>query len=318
MASHDPERDTDEECEDDGEALEWTPPPVNCMRQRASVSAEAFGEWNKRGDFVAPVYPKSDEQIAELMNTLRNSFLFHSLEPKDLQVVTMAMKGPHVLEPGHRIINEGDSGDHLYVVTDGAMDCAKVLGEPAVEIVVKTCVKGDLFGELALLYNCPRAASVICRDLSVLWELDRGSFTNIVMESVQRKRATCGEVLRRVPLFAGLTPTALESIIDALKVMNFPAGTVIIQQGDLGDVFFFIYEGEAVASRATPENPEPSQFLHQAGDYFGELALLRNEPRAASVTSTTDVKLFMMDSATFKRLMGPAEGFLQQQVARYS
>mmetsp|Transcript_33856 Transcript_33856/g.72154 ORF Transcript_33856/g.72154 Transcript_33856/m.72154 type:complete len:318 (-) Transcript_33856:79-1032(-) len=315
-SSSDPVRDSDEESDDDQEAPEWLPPPSACLRPRSSISAEAFGDWNKRGSFVAPVFEKSEEQILSLMNTLRNSFLFHSLDPKDLQVVTMAMQGPLVLEPGYRLITEGEPGDHLYVVSDGAMDCSKVLD--GVDTVVKTCFQGDLFGELALLYNCPRAASVTCREQAVLWQLDRECFTNIVMESVIRKRAMCGEVLRRIPLFAGLTPTALENIIDALKVLSFPAGTTIIQQGDIGDAFFFVYEGEVVASRVSPESPEPSTFAHQAGDYFGELALLRNEPRAATVVATTDVKLFMMDSATFKRLMGPAEQFLTEQAARYS
>lgn len=316
-AEPDPDRDSDEDDEDEAEEEEipFHPPPA-CLRARGSVSAEAFGEWNQRTVFEPPVYPKTQEQMDELTMNLSGSFLFNALDAKDLRVVVSAMRGPLVLEPGMRIITEGDSGDHLYVVADGAMDCTKVLG--GVETVVKTCFRGDLFGELALLYNCPRAASVVCRDVSTLWELDRETFNSIVMEAVQRKRAQCSDVLRRVALFQGVADTLLETIIDALKVETHPQGTTIIQQGAAGNHFFIVYEGQVVATRLAPEHPEPVTFLHAAGDYFGELALLRDEPRAATVVAATDVQLLSMDRATFKRLMGPTEVFLEREAARYT
>ncbi|CAE8629284.1 unnamed protein product, partial [Polarella glacialis] len=289
-------------------------PPGAIRKQRTSVSAEAFGEWNQRVLFEPPVYPKSPEQMQELCDVVSKSFLFNSLELKDLEVVLMAMKGPLVIEPGYRLIQEGDSGDHLYVVTDGAMDCVKVFD--GVEMVVKTCVKGDLFGELALMYNCPRGASVQCREESTLWELERGTFNNVVMEAVQRKRAQCMSALRRVPLFANMSQGELESIIDALKMERYPEGSLIIQQGDVGEHFFIVYEGQVLASKYSPD-AEPMTMLHEAGDYFGELALLHGEPRAASVSAYTEACLLSMDRATFKRLMGSVETYLESHTDRY-
>ncbi len=65
---------------------------------------------------------------------------------------------------GEKVINEGDNGDFLFVIEKGALNCTKsVNGE---EKVVKTVNEGDVFGELALLYNCPRAASVVAKDAS--------------------------------------------------------------------------------------------------------------------------------------------------------
>eukprot|EP00443_Scrippsiella_acuminata_P045215 CAMPEP_0115307284 /NCGR_PEP_ID=MMETSP0270-20121206/73051_1 /TAXON_ID=71861 /ORGANISM="Scrippsiella trochoidea, Strain CCMP3099" /LENGTH=321 /DNA_ID=CAMNT_0002725701 /DNA_START=60 /DNA_END=1025 /DNA_ORIENTATION=- len=318
-AGPDPERDSDEDEDDEGEEEEeetpFLPPPA-CLRARGSVSAEAFGEWNQRAAFQPLVYPKTQEQMDELTMNLSGSFLFNALDSKDLQTVILAMKGPLVLEPGMRIITEGASGDHLYVVADGAMDCMKVIN--GLETVVKTCFRGDLFGELALLYNCPRAASVVCREVATLWELDRETFNGIVMEAVQRKRAQCSSVLRRVPLFQGLSVTLLENIIDALKVETHPQGATIIEQGADGNEFFIVYEGQVVASRSVPEQPEPITFVHEAGDYFGELSLLRDEPRAATVVTATNVQLLSMDRATFKRLMGPAEEFLEREASRYN
>jgi len=311
---HDAARESDEEDDEDEEDV-LALPPVTCMRTRGSVSAEAYGEWNRLTVFEPPVSFKSDEHIAELTRVLKRSFLFEALDPRGMNSVVLAMKGPFVVEPGHTIIKEGDPGDHLYVVTDGVMDCYKLLGGQ--NSLVKTCSKGDLFGELALLYNCPRAASVVCSETATLWELDRETFTNIVMVAVLRKRETCTAVLRRIPWMATLTEAELNNIVDALKVESHLEGSVIIRQGEFGDHFFIVQDGQVVASKEVPGNPEPIIFHHEAGDYFGELALLRDEPRAASVVAKTEVRLLSMDRATFKRLMGPAEEFLQRGAARY-
>merc|ERR1712113_129451 len=128
-----------------------------------------------------------------------------------------------------------------YVITDGVLDCSKVLD--GVERVVKTCLKGDLFGELALLYNSPRAASVTAREVSTVWELDRETFNHIVMEAVQRKRTQCSDTLRRMQLFASMSEPELQNIVDALKMETYPQGSVVITQGELGDNFYIVYEG---------------------------------------------------------------------------
>jgi len=309
--------DSCSEEEDDDDEVVLPPPPAPSMRQRASVSAEAFGTWNQRVAFVAPVHPKTPEQLAEIKKVMLRSFLFSTLDAKDMEVVALAMKGPLTVAAGKTIIQEGDSGEHLYIITEGSLDCSKVLG--GVNTVVKTCVKGDLFGELALLYNCPRAASVTSREASVVYELDRLTFTNIVLEAVQKKRATCIEVLQKIPLFAGVARNHLETICDALKQEVVSQGTTIIQQGDLGKNFYIVHEGQAVASKVPAGGGQPVTMVHEAGDYFGELSLMKGQPRAATVVAhSPEVKLLSMDASTFKRLMGPAEDFLQKGLLRYA
>jgi len=137
------------------------------------------------------------------------------------------------------------------------------------------------------------------------------------MEAVQRKRTQCLEVLRKVPLFQSMSEGEIFNVIDALKVEDFPPGTTVIQQGDIGHHFYIVYDGQVVATKYSPDSAEPVVYAHEAGDYFGELALLRNEPRAATAVCATQARLLSMDSATFKRLMGPVEEFLQRAVSRY-
>merc|ERR1712232_925284 len=173
------------------------------------------------------------------------------------------------------------------------------------------------FGELALLYDCPRKASVVSKDASTVFELDRQTFKHIVMESVTRKREKCQEVLKKVPMLANLTSDEVENVIDAMKIEKYSKGQNIINQGDEGQHFYIIYEGEVMATKVT-EGQEPQNFSHKAGDYFGELAMLKSQPRAATVKATSDeVQLLSMDRASFKRLMGPVEAFLERASSRY-
>merc|ERR1712178_230673 len=97
---------------------------------------------------------------------------------------------------GQRVINQGDNGDFLFVIETGILDC--VIGDK----VVKTCEAGDVFGELALLYNTTRAADVTTKDKCVLWQLDRDTFNNIVKEAAQKKRTRYDTFLSKVPLLS--------------------------------------------------------------------------------------------------------------------
>jgi len=73
----------------------------------------------------------------------------------------------------------------MWVIEEGTLECFKTInGE---EKLVKTCVRGDLFGELALLYNCPRAASCVAKEHCKMWELDRETFTAICFEVAQHQ-----------------------------------------------------------------------------------------------------------------------------------
>merc|ERR1719238_343019 len=99
---------------------------------------------------------------------------------------------------GERVISQGDSGDFLFVIETGILDC--IIKIDGADKVVKTCEASDVFGELALLYNCPRAASVQSVAESVVWRLDRDTFNNIVKDGAQQKRARLIEFLAKVPM----------------------------------------------------------------------------------------------------------------------
>ena len=103
-------------------------------------------------------------------------------------------------------------------------------------------------------------------------------------------------------------------VADAIKETKQNKGDVIIKQGDQGDLFYIIIEGEAHAMIEGKQDPVMN---YSAGSYFGELALLRNEPRAATVIALTDCKLLCLDRKSFKRLLGPLDKILKRNISSY-
>merc|ERR1719498_836260 len=222
-----------------------------------------------------------------------------------------------VVEAKVRLINQGEDGDVLFVIETGTLDCYIKKGEDP-EIKVKTCEPGDAFGELALLYNAPRAASVQAKDRCVCWKLDRETFNHIVKDAAAKKRDRYMDFFKQVPLLNAVDAYGRSQVADALKPKEFKKDDVIIAQGDQGNEFFIIEEGECKASKKS-DYGDAKELPLKAGDYFGELALLNNEPRAASVICTSDkVQLLSLDRKAFNRLLGPLKEMMQTAQSRYS
>merc|ERR1719387_2772323 len=92
------------------------------------------------------------------------------------------------VQNGSQLIQQGDDGDNLYVVESGVLQCYVKMGKYG-ERKVSTVNAGEIVGELALLYNCPRAASVRAGQGDVkCWELDRETFNAIVKDSAAKAR----------------------------------------------------------------------------------------------------------------------------------
>ena len=160
------------------------------------------------------------------------------------------------------------------------------------------------------MYNAPRAATVVSTEQSVLWQLDRVTFRRILMDSAFQRRTLYEKFLAEVPLLESLTDYERSKIADALHREEFPSGHTVIKQGDPGENFYFLEDGHAEAY--IDGNKEPVK-KYGKGDYFGELALLNDKPRAASVISTTEVKLATLGREGFQRLLGPVQERMRKQ-----
>ena len=124
---------------------------------RVSVSAEAYGEYNCKKNFIPPVYNKSVDEINKITAIMEKSFMFAHLEEGEKKICALAMREIKVPK-GEFIIRQGDDGNDMYIVVSGVLKCTKKIdGE---EKFLLNYQKNSAFGELALLYNTPRAASI--------------------------------------------------------------------------------------------------------------------------------------------------------------
>ena len=175
---------------------------------------------------------------------------------------------------------------------------------------VATIEPGGSFGELALMYNAPRAATVMSAEAgSTLWALDRITFRRILMDSTFQRRRLYESFLEEVEILSTLTKYERSKIADALDTKKYPAGTTIIKEGDAGEAFYLLESGEAEAYKVGTDGPVKH---YKKGDYFGELALLNDAPRAASVVSRTEVKVATLGKDGFQRLLGPVESIMRR------
>ena len=245
------------------------------------------------------------------------SFIFNSLEPKELKTVIDSFEEKKYTA-GQNVITQGEEGDVLYLVDSGELDCEKVFKAGDPPTFLKTYKPGESFGELALLYNAPRAATIRAKTDSTCWALDRECFNNIVKDAAVKKREKYENTLKKVEILKSIDPYELGQICDALKTENFEKGEAIIKQGDRGDIFYILDEGSAHAEKVFEEGKKPEKVKdYQSGGYFGELALLKGEPRAATIVADTPCKCLSLDRMAFKRLLGPLEKILQRNSENY-
>jgi cAMP-dependent protein kinase regulator len=284
--------------------------------KRAGVSAEAYGEFNKKEDFIPRVIEKTEEQKEKIKKRIISSFLFSNLDEKELEIVINAMDEKEY-KPNENVITQGESGDCLYVVEEGNLDCTKHFTEDGEEKYLKTYIPGESFGELALLYNAPRAATIKAKTNCILWVLDRETFNNIVKDAAQKKREKYENFLKKVDILSTIDSYELTQICDALKSEVYNKGDFIIREGEDGNVFYILEEGEAIASKDFDGEVKEIK-RYGPGEYFGERALIKGEPRFCNIQVVSDsCKIISLDRDSFKRLLGPIEPLLHRNIEKY-
>ncbi|EAR86860.2 CAMP-dependent kinase, regulatory protein (macronuclear) [Tetrahymena thermophila SB210] len=283
---------------------------------RTSVSAEAYGQYNQKSAFVAKNIPKNANQVLRIKQRLSQAFMFQSLDENEQRVVIGAMEEKK-FKAGETIIKQGDDGDELYVVDSGLLDCYKEKANQE-KILLKTYKEGEAFGELALLYNAPRAATIIAKTDCILFSLDRPTFNHIVKDAAAKKREKYEAFLSKVEILHDMIPYERLQIADALHSHKFSKGDYIVKEGENGNSFFILEEGIAVATKVMQAGQAPVKvYEYKSGDYFGEIALLKNQTRAANVIAESDCTVVSMDRESFKRLLGPLEDILRRNFHKY-
>ena len=262
--------------------------PRPTLKGRSSVSAEAYGLWNKKKPYNPKIIQKTGDIKEALKERLNQSFMFKNLEAKDLNIVIDAMEEVKV-NANQTVIQQGDDGNVLYFVFSGTLKCSKVYPDKPGPVFLLEYKPGMSFGELALLYNTPRAASIVSNEPCVLYTLDRECFNSIVKESAMKKRKLYDNFLSKVSVLETLDSYERGKICDCLESRVYKTGDYIIREGETGNQLYFIEEGKAYAEKKNSSGGTDRVYDYGAHDYFGEIALIKDVPRQASVVAEVKI-----------------------------
>ncbi|XP_049592051.1 cGMP-dependent protein kinase 2 isoform X2 [Syngnathus scovelli] len=286
------------------------------LKAKEGVSAEPTSE-----NFCGGLRPshismlksiRKDSGIKKLMNdAITNNDFLKRLEPQHTREMVDCMY-EKVYTKGQLVIHEGESGNYLYVLADGSLQViqsGKLLSELR---------PGTAFGELAILYNCKRTATVKAVTESHVWALDRQTFQAIMMRTAQARHEEYFRFLRSVSLLQELPEEKLAKIVDCLEVDYFQKGDYIIREGEEGNTFFIIAKGQVIVTQSTEGFAEPQQIKTLGvGRYFGEKALISEDLRSANIIcNEDDTQCLVVDRDNFNQMVGTYEE-LQSYLKEY-
>lgn len=196
------------------------------------------------------------------------------------------------------IIKEGDSGDVFYVLEEGTCEIT-INGE-----YIGRIEEHSSFGDLALMYNSPRAATIRAVTYCRLWTLDRVFFRQAMVTSSSNQNVQLCQFLSKISLFENLGTPSLNKLARSLTKQSYDDGTYIIRQGEIGEQFFVIFKGTVHCTRTGDNGEETSLVYLHEGEVFGERALIKKEPRAANVVAVGDVECYFLDRNNFTLMLG--------------
>ncbi len=210
-----------------------------------------------------------------------------------------------ILRAGEPVFRQGDQPDAFYIVRTGTVQIEDEDPETGDTRVLRTMMRGESFGEMGLLGSHRRQATVRAMDEVELFEVDKGTFDRLLAEDMRapdfgHTMQALAE-LRELPVFRALDSEQLTVILEHGVWITAAPGEALITQGEPGDRFFVVASGRAEVVR----DGSPVGAIGK-GRYFGEVALLREVPRTATVTASTPMRLFALDRDGFELVIADA------------
>ena len=243
------------------------------------------------------VVTKSDDTIFALLSVLKQHFLFSKLHDYELEDVIDSMMDEE-FEEGDDIMAQGEAGDKFYVLEEGTVDIL------INNNVVATLNQGSSFGDLALMYNSPRAATIRAATECTCWTLEKKFFRQAMVTSSSNQTGNLASFLGKLKLFESLNMESLSHLAKSLTLKTYGDEDYIIKQGEIGEQFFVIYKGKVLITKTGDDGIEVPLITLGEGNVFGERALIKKEPRAANVIAIGSAECYSLAKDDFANLLG--------------
>jgi CRP-like cAMP-binding protein/serine/threonine protein kinase len=283
---------------------------MHIAARKGAKRNNVIAQTDLESDFDAPVFAKSSHQEKVIKDCITgpDAFFFTDIGDAELTMLVNAMQ-PRDIKSGDEVITQGDPGDYFYVIEDGSY-AAYVNGKK-----VKDYSKGMFFGELALAYNKPRAATVKAVSKGKLLALDANVFRRVIGMAAKGRYDSILLALQKVdilwnssnPSMSNLSMEELSKVAEIVEMQNHKIGDQIIRKGEVGKLFYMIKSGHVIVKNKSESGTTLADTTLGPGTYFGELALIRDAPRAADVYAKTDCQLLWIDKDAFLSILGPLQ-----------
>jgi CRP-like cAMP-binding protein len=236
--------------------------------------------------------------------------IFKDLPERELRALVARFRVERYPD-NYTIIRQGDRGDKFYIVASGEVIVAREDGVRG-EQPQATLRCGDYFGEIALLKDIPRTATVRSATPVKLLSLAKEDFDRLVrryfafhahLHAEVKNRTELIALVAKMPIFAEFSHQQIAMLALRIRETVCPAGTTVVQQGERGDRFYIVKDGEVAVSVAQGDGTAKEISTLHRGEYFGEIALILAVPRTATVTATKETVLLCLDKKDFDEMI---------------
>ncbi|CAG9325580.1 unnamed protein product [Blepharisma stoltei] len=235
---------------------------------------------------------KTRREVDNIKYALSKHFIFNSLTEDQLDFIIGKMKH-YALSPDAIVFMQDQPGGNFFVVASGKL---QVIINGTLTKILKP---GDSFGELALLHDTPRSATIKTIEKTVLWGVDRQTFRTTLEQLNSMNYQENLNFIETVPIFQILTVQQRDALVSSLSTHAFYPQQRIVNEGEPGDLFYLIKEGTVSCVKEGQEIRSMGR-----GDYFGEQALLHNCVRTATVIAITQVKCLAIGRDSLTKVLG--------------
>jgi CRP-like cAMP-binding protein len=291
--------------------LRLDPERTEIKERLKTLSSERGDDWA-----IRTVSPKDQMQAPGISGKDRAKLSFErtpllsGLSGDELEAFIDSLQLRHV-DAEELIFREGDHGNYLYLIGMGNILLRAKDSQGRKRVFSHLC-EGDFFGEYAFMSRAPHSDEAIAEtDCSVLM-IDRVTFDEWVekypgiqstIEDFYRQRVLA-RVLAITPVFEGVPPEARLALADHFKLRTFEKGGAVIREGEAGDTFYLIRSGSVDLSTSGMGKDGDQVVLGKMGEgeFFGEVALLTDKPRTATVVAREKAELMELARADFDQI----------------
>ncbi len=251
-----------------------------------------------RSGIVYLAHLAREGRVQAALDVLREVDALRDLPPETLRALAGALQ-QRTVPAGATVVRQGERADSFYILAEGEATVSRQ--HSGGEELLAFLRPGDYFGEASLIRQTARMATVrALTDLRLL-RLGAAQFHRLLAGQVPEQTAdaiAARDDLARCGLLSHLGPRELELLRAHLAEESYPAGAVIVRQGDAGDRFYILRQGRCEVF-VHDERGERLVNVLGPGDYFGEIALLQRSPRTATVCAAEATTLWTLTARDF-------------------